>query len=72
MSTKQQKDIDKLYDHAKVANEEMSVIKEDIAVIKTELVWVKTQLNRIDERAWWILSTVILGSLITIAMSYFS
>ena len=67
----QKEDIEKLYDHAKIANEEVGAIKVDIAEIKTDLIWVKTQLNRIDERAWWILSTVILGSLISIAVNLF-
>lgn len=61
MSIKQNtKDIEKLYDHAKIANEEMGVIKNDIA-------WIKEVLEKVETRTWWILGTIILGFLANIA-----
>ena len=51
------KDIEKLYDHAKIANEEMSKIKKDIGEIKIDLEWLK--------RFFWIVATAAVGSLIT-------
>ncbi|MFA6459606.1 MAG: hypothetical protein WCV79_04425 [Candidatus Paceibacterota bacterium] len=64
-----QEDIAKLYDHAKIANEEMCVIKEEISEIKTDMVWVKDFLKSQDSRLWWILATMVIGILIQIALS---
>ena len=66
-------DIVKLYDHAKVANEEMSVIKEDIAEIKAHVNWIREiygdwekRWDKLDNRIWTILGTIILGFLISL------
>lgn len=53
------KDIEKLYDHARVANEEMAVIKNDMA-------WIKKIIERHDVLLWSILGTVILGVIIAL------
>lgn len=53
------KDIDALYDHAKIANEEMGVIKTDIA-------WIKPIVKKLDDRTWYILSAIILGIMLEI------
>lgn len=54
-----EKDIKNLYDHAKIANEEMAVIKTDIS-------WIKMILEKVDLRTWFILSGVILSILVQI------
>ena len=61
--TDQQEDIEKLYDHAKIANEEMGVIK-------TEITWIKDSLTKVETRSWYILATIIMGFLATIAISF--
>lgn len=70
-----QKDIEKLYDHARVANEEMSVIKEDISEIKTHVHWIKEvygdwekRWDKVENRTWQILISVIIGFLGSILM----
>ena len=40
-------DIKELFNHASVANHEMSIIKEDISVIKTDIKWMKEKLDGI-------------------------
>ena len=75
MSIKQNtKDIEKLYDHAKIANEEMGVIREDIAEIKAHVAWIREVYDSwekrwdiVETRTWWILGTIILGFLANIA-----
>jgi hypothetical protein len=51
------KDIEKLYDHARIANEEMGVIKNDIA-------WIKEMVEKIDAKFWWIITAIIAGVVI--------
>ncbi len=62
-----------LFDHARIANEEMTHIKEDIFSIKTEVSWIKDSLqetkkvlDKFDNRTWTILATIIMGFLIQI------
>ena len=64
------RDIKKLYDHAKVANEEMGHIKDDIILIKNDMVWIKEAmqdtkktLEKFDSRTWTILATIVIGFL---------
>ena len=68
-----QQDIDNLYNHAKVANEEMSIIKKDIAEIKTHVHWIKEvygdwekRWDKLDNRTWAILATIVIGFLASI------
>ena len=49
-----EKDVEKLYDHARVANGEMSVIKVDLATVKNDVSWLK--------RFFWIVATSSVGS----------
>lgn len=53
-----------------VANHEMGIIKEDIAVIKTHANWIKEiyegwekKFDKLDNRVWWILGTIVVGFL---------
>lgn len=69
------KSIAELENHARVANEEMSTIKEDIAEIKVHVKWVKEtyenwekRWNKLDDRVWYILTSVILGFLGSLVM----
>ena len=66
---KNDRDIEKLYDHAKVANEEMGKIREDVSGIKTDITWLRDGLNKVDIRSWWILGTVIFGIIIQISFN---
>ena len=75
---KNTEDIEKLYDHAKVANHEMGIIKIDISVIRNDVNWLKeTQakqldiIDKIDTRGWWILGSVVLGIFTTILFMLF-
>ena len=42
----QQKQIDELHEHARVANEEMSVVKRDIAEIKADISFIRGKLSQ--------------------------
>lgn len=55
------KDIEKLYDHAAIANEEMGVIKNDIK-------WIKERLDSVDSKLWWIITTAIAGIIIPLLL----
>lgn len=73
MEENTQRDIDRLYDHANVANKEMGIIKESIGVIKrtqgvieNDICWIKRKVDKLDGRIWWILGTVIVGVLLII------
>ena len=52
-------------------------IKEDVAVLKEQvkdikenhLVHLQAGIDRVDSKTWWILSTVILGFLVSIALT---
>lgn len=59
-------DIGKLYDHAKIANEEMAHIKADMSEVKNDIKWLKDGLQKVDTRTWLILTSVILGILFQI------
>ena len=65
-------DISKLYDHAKIANEEVGAIKEHIAVLETNTKWIKEILEKVDMRTWVILGTIIFGVLIQILFKIMS
>jgi hypothetical protein len=56
-------DIGKLYDHAKIANEEMFVIKNDIA-------WIKKIIESHDAKLWTILASIVIGILLQIGLSF--
>ena len=49
-----EKDIEQLYDHAKVANEEMTTIKTDLAEVKTNIAWLM--------KFFWIVATSSIGA----------
>lgn len=62
MSIKEVKeDIKELYNHARVANEEMGIIKTDIK-------WIKEGLNSVNTKVWWILSIIVTSMLSGIVM----
>jgi len=54
LNEENRRDIERLFDHAEVANREMGVIKNDIG-------WIKRKLEKVDNRNWWILGTVLVG-----------
>ena len=60
MASKTQKDIDKLYDHARVANEEMGTIKTTLEVVKTDVAWLK-------KGFWWIVGGSLTAAVTSIA-----
>ncbi|KPV62831.1 MAG: hypothetical protein AOA65_1611 [Candidatus Bathyarchaeota archaeon BA1] len=47
-------------------NEESLTIDERVAVLETDMKWVKRTLEKIDDRTWWILGSVIALGVITI------
>lgn len=56
-----------------VSNHEMGVIKEDIAEIKTHITWIKDvygdwekRWDKLDNRIWAILATIVIGFLANI------
>ena len=69
-------------EHLKIANQEMGdvksdmlLMKTDIAIIKEHVKWVKSiyegwelKWDKLDNRIWWILGSVILGFLASITM----
>ena len=72
------KSIIELENHARVANEEMSVIKEDIAEIKTHVHWIKEvygdwekRWEKLDNRIWALIAITGVGALISIAMNLY-
>ena len=54
-------DIKKLYDHARVANEEMSGIKIELSQIKTDVGWLK--------KWFWLVAGTSTGALIAALMN---
>ena len=60
-SEEHSKDIDKLYDHARIANEEMGVIKNDVK-------WIRERLEAVDSKLWWIITTVVVSVLIPLVL----
>ena len=65
-------DIKELYEHSKIANEEMGVIKTDMGIMKNDVKWIKDtfskfeesiekSVDKMDSRGWWILGTVVIG-----------
>lgn len=55
-----QDDIEKLYDHAKVANEEMGAVKITLEAVKTDLMWLK-------KGFWWIVGGSLTAAITSIA-----
>lgn len=54
-------DIKALYDHAKVANEEMGKVQVHLSALETDMKWVKDTVTKVDTRTWLILSGIIIG-----------
>ena len=63
------KDVQRLYDHARVANEEMGAIKQDMGVMRNDITWIKEILEKADARTWAILATIIAGTLIQLVLN---
>jgi hypothetical protein len=61
-----QNDVRQLYDHAKVANEEMGIIQVAMGEVRTDIGWIKATLEKTEQRTWWILGTVILTAVVQI------
>ena len=64
---------EKVSKHLEIANQEMGAIKEDIAEIKVHVNWIREiydswekRWDKLDNRIWLILSTIIIGFLISI------
>ena len=71
--------------HLAIANEEMGVIKNDIGMVKEDIAEIKAHVNWIrqvygdwekrwtglDNRVWAIMGTVILGTLLSIAVNLY-
>ena len=66
-----QEDIKALYDHAKVANEEMGGVKVHLAALETNMEWVKKTVEKVDLRTWAILGGILLGIAIQIMFFIF-
>jgi len=60
-----------LKNHARVANEEMSVIKNDIGWMKGKFEDFDKRWDRLDNRIWAIIATTILGTLLSIAINVY-
>lgn len=60
------KDIDELYDHAKIANGEMGDIKVEMGIVKNEIYWIKEKANNIDSKVWWLITGGIFGVLMVV------
>ena len=45
-----QQDIDRLYDHAKIANEEMASVKATLGTIQNDIGWIKTEMSKMGFR----------------------
>ena len=59
MASKTQKDIEKLYDHARVANEELGAVKTTLEVVKNDVAWLK-------KGFWWIVGGSLTTAIATI------
>lgn len=64
---------EKLFKHVEISNGEMAKVKEDMAVVKVDIGWVKEKLDdfekrfdKLDNRTWTILGTIILGFLVSL------
>ncbi len=55
------KDIEKLYDHAKIANEEMSVVKNEMTTIKNDILWLKGWMQSMDIKVWGVLIGLLIA-----------
>ena len=49
-----EKDVEKLYAHADIANREMGVVRTDLATVKNDVSWLK--------KFFWIVATSSVGS----------
>lgn len=54
--------------HADVANREMGLLQTDYAVIREKILAIEDKVRSIDARQWWILSTVVGGTVIQILL----
>ena len=82
---KNEVEIEALFEHARIANHEMGVIKDHISEIngrikgiETHVEWIRAiydgwedKVNKLDERIWWMLGTIVLGFLISIFLLFF-
>lgn len=78
-------DIRKLYNHAEIANHSMSELNEKFGImtkrvdsieskmgpIETNISWLVKLAEKGDSRTWWIITTVILGALLPIAIQIY-
>lgn len=62
--------VDELKDHARVANDEMGKVQTHLASLETDVKWIKESVDRVDARVWWILGTVVAGTLIQIILKW--
>ena len=60
---KQDQQIEALFEHARIANEEMGIIRNDVGWIKEKMECFEKRFDKLDNRIWWILSTVVVGFL---------
>ena len=58
--------IGKLEEHAAVANSEMGAVKEHLGVIETDVAWLKKVVEKMDDKIWYVIGTIILGIVIQI------
>jgi hypothetical protein len=64
----QQKLLEAHSKHLEIANEEMGEVKIDINVLKNDVAWIKDSIRTHGTLLWSILSVLILGTLISIAL----
>ena len=64
------RDINALYKHADIANQEMATIKSDVGWIKEVMEKWEIRLEKLDERLWLILGGVVLTILVEILLKF--
>ena len=62
MKNNKEQRIKDLETHADVANREMGEVKTDVK-------WLREVMQKLDDRTWWILAALIVGTLIQIMLS---
>jgi len=64
-----QKEINKnVADSLLVSNHEMGAIQSSMSVVQTDIAWIKGALEKTDNRTWYILSAIVVGTLIQITI----
>ena len=55
-----------LEQHAETSNKEVGIMQKDISVIQADIVWIKDTVKEVKSQTWWILTTIVIGFLVSI------